>query len=344
MLIPTRFAGLIIGAAALLVSASSAQGALTLQQTQQKCQAGKNKAAGKYAACRQNAEAKLATTLATPGDLVKYNAALDKCAASFLSAWPKLDAKAAKAGLGFTCLDGSSSVASFQAVIGACTHDVAEALGGAALPACPIALAGCQSDLATCQANGGATLLETNQTTCYDTVTNVPRSCTGTGQDGEFQKGLARSYTDNSNGTITDNRTGLVWEKLADDGTLHDKDTIYAWGDAFGEAFWKIQQLNTSPCFADQCDWRLPNVNELHSILDYAGTSTTLRVATVFNTGCTPGCLVTACSCATGGAHWSSTTDTEVPELAWEVLFDVGYVVNDAKVSPNFVRAVRGGA
>jgi hypothetical protein len=267
--------------------------------------------------CRQNAAAKLATT----DDLVQYNAALEKCKMGFLSAWQKLDAKAAKAGA--TCRDGASSAGNFQTAIGACTDEVAAALGGTALLA----------------SVGG---VETNQTICYDTATNLPRSCAGTGQDGEFQKGLARSYTDNSNGTITDNRTGLVWERLGDDNidTIHDKDTIYTWAEAFA----KVQQLNTSPCFAGQCDWRLPNVNELHSILDYAGTSTTLLVATVFNTDCAPGCTVTACSCATGGAHWSSTTDTEFPELGWEVLFDVGYVVNDAKVSPNFVRAVRGGA
>lgn len=33
------------------------------------------------------------------------------------------------------------------------------------------------------------------------------------GQDGWLQKGLARSYTDNGDGTITDNKTGLMWEK-----------------------------------------------------------------------------------------------------------------------------------
>lgn len=326
-----RLTGLTIVAAALLLSAGPARGTPTAQQ---KCQDGKNRTAGKYAACRQNAEAKLATT----GDSVKYNAALGKCTATFQSVWQKLDAKAAKAGV--SCHDGASSVGDFQSVISSCTDDVAAALAGGALPACPIALATCQSDLATCQAGGGGTLLETHQTTCYDIATNLPQaSCTGSGQDGEFQKGLARSYTDNGK-TITDNRTGLVWEKLADDDSVHDKDTIYTWADAFG----KIQQLNTSPCFADQCDWRLPNVNELHSILDYAGTSSSLLLPTVFNTGCTPGCTVMDCSCAAAGAHWSSTTYTESPDNAWEVLFDQGFVVIDFKVSPNFVRAVRGGA
>jgi hypothetical protein len=328
---PPRFAGLTIVAAVLLVGATSARGT---QTPQQKCQAGKNRTAGKYAVCRQNAAAKLATT----GDTVKYNAALDTCATSFQSAWQKLNAKAAKAGA--SCLDGASSAGNFQTVIGSCTDDIAAALAGGALPTCPSALASCQSDLATCQASVGATLLETNQTTCYDSVANTPHSCPGTGQDGEFQKGLARSYTDNGNGTITDNRTGLVWEKLADDDTFDDKDTTYTWADAFG----KIQQLNTSPCFAGQCDWRLPNVNELHSILDYAGTSSSLLVAPVFNTGCTPGCTVTDCSCTAAGSYWSSTTYTESPDNAWEVLSDLGFVVIDFKVNNNFVRAVRGGA
>ena len=27
--------------------------------------------------------------------------------------------------------------------------------------------------------------------------------------------------------------TGLMWEKLSDDGSIHDKDTTYIWDDAF---------------------------------------------------------------------------------------------------------------
>jgi hypothetical protein len=356
---PQRFTGLTIVAAALLLCTSSAHGKLTPQQ---KCQAGKNRAAGKYAACRQSAAAKFAQT----GDATKRDKSLATCMAKFTPTWAKLEANAAK--VSASCLDGTSTAGDFQAVIDVSTNDVATGLGGGGLPACPSALASCQSDLATCQASVG--LLETNQTTCYDTVTNVSESCTGTGQDGEFQKGLTRSYTDNGDGTITDNRTSLTWEKLSDDDSVHDKDNTYTWADALTTF---IPQLNnrcknnetvdcttngdadcTTPSddkcgFAGHRDWRLANVNELHSLLDYGRSSP--MVDPLFDTGCVPSCAVTSCSCIdTSGAmspavgYWSSTTYTDSTDSAWNVNFDIGVVGIDAKVDTIHVRAVRGGA
>ena len=46
----------------------------------------------------------------------------------------------------------------------------------------------------------------------------------GPGSDGDVQAGLALSYTDNGDGTITDNNTGLMWEKKDDSGGIHDMD------------------------------------------------------------------------------------------------------------------------
>src|SRR5205823_474555 len=58
-------------------------------------------------------------------------------------------------------------------------------------------------------------VVKTGQTTCYETVSPFAvTACVGTGQDGEVQNGVTRSYTVNADGTITDNATGLVWEKL----------------------------------------------------------------------------------------------------------------------------------
>ena len=51
--------------------------------------------------------------------------------------------------------------------------------------------------------------------------------------------------------------------------------------------------------FAAHDDWRLPNVRELQSILDYQTTSP--AVASAFNDNCSPGCPVTTCSCAVSG-------------------------------------------
>jgi hypothetical protein len=75
-------------AGVLLVPARTAHAGATPEQT---CAAGKNKTAGKYAACRENAEAKLAAG----GDPSKYTDALDKCEQKFSTAWQKLEDKAA---------------------------------------------------------------------------------------------------------------------------------------------------------------------------------------------------------------------------------------------------------
>jgi len=58
-----------------------------------------------------------------------------------------------------------------------------------------------------------------------------------------------------------------MWEKLSDDGSIHDKDTTYTWANAFAT---KVAALNAGGGFAGYTDWRVPNVNELQSIVNYA--------------------------------------------------------------------------
>jgi len=72
---------------------------------EQKCQAAKNKAVGKYAGCRAKAEAKLATS----GDAAKYAMALATCTTKFVSSWQKLEARAVAAGT--TCPSVSDAAA-----------------------------------------------------------------------------------------------------------------------------------------------------------------------------------------------------------------------------------------
>src|SRR6266513_2316543 len=79
---------------------------------------------------------------------------------------------------------------------------------------------------------GACPLPVTGQTTCWDSNGNVI-PCAGTGQDGELRKGAPLAYVDEGDGTVTDVNTWLVWEKLSDDGTVHDKDNVYTWANAF---------------------------------------------------------------------------------------------------------------
>jgi hypothetical protein len=108
---------------------------------------------------------------------------------------------------------------------------------------------------------------KTGQTRCYDTRGEV--SCTGIGQDGGYQKGVAwpnPRFTDNANGTVTDNLTGLIWLKNVN-------------SNCFGQRNWATALSDVNNLAAGHCgltddsragDWRLPSVRELFSLADFS--------------------------------------------------------------------------
>src|SRR5262249_4635830 len=153
--------------------------------------------------------------------------------------------------------------------------------------------------------------------------------------------GASRSYTDNGDGTITDNATGLMWEKKDQSGgEPHDWSKTYTWcadvspmdgncdngtNDMDGTITTTfLAALNDGSGFAGHTDWRIPNVNELHSIDDYENVGPSVNTA--FNTGCVASCTVTSCSCTHPASYWSSTTFQLSPDEAWVVFFLDSYV------------------
>lgn len=174
---------------------------------------------------------------------------------------------------------------------------------------------------------------------------------------------VASPFRDNGDGTITDTSTGLTWEKKSDDGGIHDWDDTYAWcadvsppdfecdgpaKPADGAVFTTfLAALNTPPCFAGHCDWRLPSVRELESLVDYGSGNP--AIAAAFHTNCTADCNVQTCSCTQSSfsrpsSYWTSTTFRLNPSGAWIISFDTGYAGGDGKTNANYVRAVRGGS
>jgi hypothetical protein len=181
--------------------------------------------------------------------------------------------------------------------------------------------------------------LRTGQTQC-DQGNSTMGACPGspTGQDGALLKGATRNYTDNGDGTITDNKTGLMWEKLSSDGSIHDSGNGYTWYTAFTA---KIAPLNSSG-FAGHTDWRLPNRFELETLPDLGRFNPSIDP--VFNTNCVSGCSVMTCSCTQSFNYWTSTTPMGNTGDAWSVEFYGGIVGGYSKGNSYKVRAVRGGA
>ncbi len=78
-------------------------------------------------------------------------------------------------------------------------------------------------------------------------------------------------FTDNKNGTVTSNKTGLMWKKCSEgqvwnkgDGSCSGSTAHFSWQTALDQA--KI--ANSKKGFAGRTDWRLPNVKELASIVE----------------------------------------------------------------------------
>ncbi|MDP2896762.1 MAG: DUF1566 domain-containing protein [bacterium] len=74
------------------------------------------------------------------------------------------------------------------------------------------------------------------------------------------------NFADNGGGTITDNATGLMWQK-ADSGAGKNWQGALAYAEGLSLAGWQ--------------DWRLPNPKELHSIVDYTRSPDTTGSAAI---------------------------------------------------------------
>lgn len=213
------------------------------------------------------------------------------------------------------------------------------------------------------------------------------------GDDGDIRAGGPLTYYDNGDGTITDLNTKLMWEKKDQaSGGLHNWNNTYPWqgtclnrptkycgtdvdcpagGTCFVPGgkmtiFQWVALLNAPPCFAQHCDWRIPNVRELQSIVDYETYFPAVDAA--FNNNCTSGCTTCNLGCTVDGAnntkecsctqpsgpskgyYWSGSSYAPSPlvlprgsMLAWGVLFGDGDELSAGKTDHDYVRAVRCG-
>ncbi len=107
-------------------------------------------------------------------------------------------------------------------------------------------------------AQGENPIPDTGQTSCYNSSRAVACSKSGQafyGQDAQYEND-APAYRDNGDGTVTDITTGLMWSKTVDKNKV-----------SLNEAK-KIAQGMT---LAGHSDWRVPDIKELYSLIDFRG-------------------------------------------------------------------------
>jgi hypothetical protein len=164
---------------------------------------------------------------------------------------------------------------------------------------------------------------------------------------------VGNRLTDNGDGSVTDNLSGLIWEKktaadlAANLADPHDADNTYEWSSGApyagtGTAFTGfLKGLNTGAGFLAANDWRLPTLAELESlILDYPCKGASGSVTCVCPS--TP-CIDPTFGATVANAYWSRTKYLPAASDAWAVSFENQDATHSAKVSSQFVRAVRGG-
>jgi hypothetical protein len=138
----------------------------------------------------------------------------------------------------------------------------------------------CIAVMMFCPSAFALTLPDTGQTSCYDSAGNVLPSCVGTGQDGAYSNN-PRSYKDNSDGTVTDNVTGLIWQKCSagqDELTCSGSAVSYTWYEAVDVC----GELNNQN-FGGYTGWRLPAKKELITLADYSIPYPGPAIDAVFN-------------------------------------------------------------
>lgn len=164
----------------------------------------------------------------------------------------------------------------------------------------------------------GVQLPKTGQTISY-----------AAGDDGAIQAGAAwpnPRFTDNGNGTVTDNLTSLVWLKNAN---------------CFGAQLWLVAITSANMLASGTCgltdgsvagQWHLPSISELESLVDSERYNPPLPLGHPFSS-----------VLGAGAYYWSSSGFYNFTTSAWVLYMGNGDVGYNPKTYSRYVWPVRAG-
>jgi hypothetical protein len=134
---------------------------------------------------------------------------------------------------------------------------------------------------------------------------------------------MAPRFTDNANGTVTDNLTGLIWLKNANSFSVKN------WEKAHSACKNLADDGSALTDGSKAGDWRLPSAKEIQSLIDFKNYDPALTSGHPFiNIQAT--------------YYWTSTTYAGIGTLAWGVIMVNGYVYTNDKRRNYYVWPVRG--
>ena len=136
-------------------------------------------------------------------------------------------------------------------------------------------------------------------------------------------------YTDNGDGTISDTITNLMWKQCSEGQSGDNCSVGSATKHTWQQALQLTQTLNTSGGYANQTDWRLPNLKELSSLVEEQCYLPAINETIFPNT--------------VSSSYWSASPFASSSSNAWSVIF---YYGDDNTYGRSFnlhVRLVRAG-
>lgn len=145
-------------------------------------------------------------------------------------------------------------------------------------------------------------------------------------------------FTINTDGTVLDTQTGLMWKRCLEGYSFSNgdpagctnadgNDEAFSWNEALQRADKQLPRLENS--YASYSDWRLPNLKELRSIVEVQCDGAAIN-ATVFP------------SESASVSVWSASPSARNDDSSWYVSFTYGYSsANGNRANKLPVRLVR---